>query len=172
MLPGRAMLLVALAPLPVRDQSAVWQPQGATAGSIYYNGGNVGIGTTNPGTTLEVNGNIRATSPVGAFTAYRNDANQTSLLINRGGAGTDQKLWEVIAGGNGDFEIRSLNDVYSLAYPALYFTRGPASGLLILHMRLRQQRDHGGANLFRCWYPFAADWRGSLSASWIRIAAR
>ena len=35
-------------PLPAWGQSAVWQPLGATTGNIYYNGGNVGIGTTNP----------------------------------------------------------------------------------------------------------------------------
>lgn len=34
----------ALAP-SVAGQSAVWQPQGATTGNIYYNRGNVGIGT-------------------------------------------------------------------------------------------------------------------------------
>jgi hypothetical protein len=39
---------------PVWGQSAVWQPQGATSGSIYYNGGNVGIGTSTPGARLEI----------------------------------------------------------------------------------------------------------------------
>jgi hypothetical protein len=37
----------------------VWQPQGATSGSIYYNGGNVGIGTPSPQFPLDVNGQIR-----------------------------------------------------------------------------------------------------------------
>ena len=32
--------------------------------------------------------------------------------------------------------------------------------------RPHNQNDHGSADLFRCWYPFAADWRGSVSASW------
>ena len=35
---------------------AQWQPNGATSGNIYYNGGNVGIGTDNPGRALDVNG--------------------------------------------------------------------------------------------------------------------
>jgi hypothetical protein len=38
----------------VWGQSAVWQPQGATSGSIYYNGGNVGIGTTSASFPLTV----------------------------------------------------------------------------------------------------------------------
>jgi ribosomal protein S15P/S13E len=33
---------------PAWSQSAVWQPPGAVSGSIYYNGGNVGIGTSSP----------------------------------------------------------------------------------------------------------------------------
>jgi hypothetical protein len=32
----------------------VWQPQGAATGHIWYNGGNVGIGTANPARALEV----------------------------------------------------------------------------------------------------------------------
>lgn len=51
---GLAVIWAALAPSPAWCQSAVWQPQGATTGSIYYNGGNVGIGTTSPSYKLDV----------------------------------------------------------------------------------------------------------------------
>ncbi len=49
---------------PLCGQSAVWLPQGATTGNIYYSGGNVGIGTTGPRVPLDVNGPIWASGPI------------------------------------------------------------------------------------------------------------
>jgi hypothetical protein len=46
-------------PLVAWSQSAVWQPQAATTGNIYYNGGNVGIGTSAPDQRLTVVGNVQ-----------------------------------------------------------------------------------------------------------------
>jgi hypothetical protein len=51
-----ATVLLVPAAQPVWGQSAVWQPAGASTGNIYYNGGNVGIGTTAPGSKLTVDG--------------------------------------------------------------------------------------------------------------------
>ncbi|HYG04231.1 MAG TPA: hypothetical protein VD927_17410, partial [Chryseosolibacter sp.] len=37
---------------------AQWNPNGATSGNIYYNGGNVGIGTSSPQAALHVKGQL------------------------------------------------------------------------------------------------------------------
>src|SRR5215212_11352118 len=42
----------------VMNVYAQWQPPGATSGSIYYNGGNVGIGSATPAEKLDVTGNV------------------------------------------------------------------------------------------------------------------
>ena len=44
---GLAVLLIG-SPRIAFGQSAVWQPQSTTSGTIYYTGGNVGIGMTRP----------------------------------------------------------------------------------------------------------------------------
>ena len=44
-------------PALVHAQSAVWLPNGATTGTIYYNGGNVAIGTTSTNSLLQVGPN-------------------------------------------------------------------------------------------------------------------
>ncbi len=50
---GLTVVWMAAAPSTAWGQSAVWLPQGATTGNIYYNGGNVGIGTTAPAYKLD-----------------------------------------------------------------------------------------------------------------------
>jgi hypothetical protein len=61
-----ALVGVGYSPRAAMGQSAVWLPNGATSGNIYYNGGNVGIGTgPSPASPLEVNGFLRTTGATG-----------------------------------------------------------------------------------------------------------
>jgi hypothetical protein len=51
---------------------AQWLPAGATTGNIYYNNGNVGLGTSSPSSKLDVNGSIQLSAsskfPMGILT--------------------------------------------------------------------------------------------------------
>jgi hypothetical protein len=57
----RPVYVIALSMLIAMNAFAQWQPPGATSGSIYYNGGNVGIGSATPGEKLDVTGNVAVT---------------------------------------------------------------------------------------------------------------
>ncbi|MDD3263022.1 MAG: tail fiber domain-containing protein [Candidatus Absconditabacteria bacterium] len=87
-----------------------WNDSTTQAGAIYYNSGNVGIGTTTPGAKLDVNGNLKVKTPGSSWitgktgnggitsstkqtaTAYHPMIRQTTTsnhVINLGGLGDD-----------------------------------------------------------------------------------
>lgn len=76
-------VLLVVAVHPLWSQSAVWQPQGATTGNIYYNGGNVGIGSNVPASKLDVTGgNLRLSRPGDNFGyVFQNAGGGISLNI-------------------------------------------------------------------------------------------
>lgn len=53
---GMAVIWTVLAPSAAQGQSAVWLPQGATSGNIYYKGGNVGVGPSGPLSEMMIGG--------------------------------------------------------------------------------------------------------------------
>ncbi|GBH24565.1 hypothetical protein [Burkholderia vietnamiensis] len=83
-------------------------------------------------------GAITGTSTQGALTASNGGGTaQTSIVLSRDGAPTDQKRWEIIQDGVGKFTLRTVNDAYSSANEAFTIIRS-AAGVGVDQMRLMQ----------------------------------
>jgi hypothetical protein len=89
------LTVVGCAPQVAVAQSAVWQPQGATAGSIYYTGGSVGVGTSTPSGVLDVSGS----SGVTALKVWSTSPGTQAQLYLNG------PIAQIVADGGGDFYI-------------------------------------------------------------------
>lgn len=87
--------------------------------------GLVGINNLAPQATLDVFGQIIGTGTAFALRASNGGGSaQTSIGLHRIGAPLDQKNWEIIQGGAGDLQLRTVNDSYTAAQPGLRLTRG------------------------------------------------
>ena len=87
--------------------------------------GGIGIGTTSPSYALDVNGKIRGISTNFALIASNGSGTgQTTIGLTREGAATDQKTWELMQGGSGEFLLRTINDAYSSSQNAIAIGRG------------------------------------------------
>ena len=96
-----------------------------TGGTNLATGGlaSVGIGTISPAYKLDVNGQVRGINAAGALTASNGSGvGQTSVIIKREGATTDQGTWELMNDISG-FQIRTVNDAYSASQPVLFASR-------------------------------------------------
>ncbi len=96
---GLTVVWMAAAPSTAWGQSAVWLPQGATTGNIYYNGGGVGIGTTNPGTKLSV----VSSGSIDGLTL--SSVNRSSIWFTTTGPYNWNWLLQNAVSSNGDFQF-------------------------------------------------------------------
>jgi len=92
--------------------------------------GNVGINTSSPSYTLDVNGLIRGIGSSTALLASNGSGSgQTSIGLRREGGATDQKTWEFLTGASGEFKIRTINDTYTGSEDAFAINRGSGFGV-------------------------------------------
>jgi hypothetical protein len=100
--------------------------------------GNVGIGTTSPAVRLQVAGQITATGGLYALRASNGSGTSAaSIALERIGAATDQKYWEILHDNTNNYIIRTVNDTYSAAQDALRLIRG--SGYTVDNIQLLTQ---------------------------------
>jgi hypothetical protein len=111
------------------ERASIFVPNAANTGvaealSILKSSGNVGIGTTSPSQTLEVNGTIRGDSVGGGVNAaVQAVAAYPAYAWDVSGQGTDQKWWDVVGIGT-SLEFRMGNDANSAANVWMQANRG------------------------------------------------
>jgi hypothetical protein len=87
----------------ILGQSAVWQPTGATSGNIFYNGGNVGVGTGTPTARLHVHNGSAVINAGGEITA--GDVPARTLLLGSRPDGYSSALgFQASSSARGSFE--------------------------------------------------------------------
>ena len=87
--------------------------------------GNVGIGGFPAAVKLYVYGQIVGTGSIyGLRASNGGGTGQTTIGLTREGAATDQKVWELMQGGSGEFLLRTINDTYSASQNAIAVNRG------------------------------------------------
>jgi hypothetical protein len=97
--------------------------------------GRVGIGTSAPVYSLDVNGRIRGVGSSAALIASNGSGtSQTSISLIREGAATNQKTWELLTLSGGDFKIRTISDDYTASQDAIVVNRG--SGFSVDNVQL------------------------------------
>ncbi|MCX6303231.1 MAG: tail fiber domain-containing protein [Bacteroidia bacterium] len=95
--------------VPYAMYSPSTNPWSLNGSSLYFSGGNVGIGTATPAYKLEVNGDMLSSGSVIA-----NSGTQTGLTIFKANNSTDQKFTELLSlGSEGNFIGRFVNDAYT-----------------------------------------------------------
>lgn len=109
---------------------------GFISGGWYFSGGSVGIGTTTPGSALEVNGSVKLTSGSGASITYQDGTSQntawTGVLcggdyaeaMNAAGGKSKYQPGDVLvlADGNAD-DVQKSAESYSTMVAGIYATK-------------------------------------------------
>ena len=150
---------------------STWEP-GSQSGEIYYNDGNVGIGTNNPGEKLEVNGDGKFSGDLtvtGTISGSLNASNITgSLLVSKGGTGATSALGArnnlglgtsnapqftrlgLGTASNSNFSLNTNSAMRIRATPVNQVNaNGPERGVLVLHSEAGiGSNSQGGASNF------------------------
>ena len=118
---GLAVAWSTLAPRHAMGQSAVWQPQGATAGTIYDNSGPVAIGTSSPSALLTLGANMNDGLRLNKSTLNGLIFNTNNNAMTVGTVSSHSLLFltgdnfRAVLTSSGNFGTGTLNSQYKLA---------------------------------------------------------
>ncbi|MFM0642062.1 phage tail protein [Paraburkholderia metrosideri] len=98
----------------------------------------IGLPATDDGVnTLQVKGPVKGSNDVGSLVASNGGGTgQTSIMLTREGAATDEKRWEIMHASTGAFSIRSINDAYSAGRSVMEIVRPTGGGVTATLMKL------------------------------------